>query len=257
MTNADALQRLREQYPWPAEQPAVTPYQWSEDAGGRHLVTQLIRERQLYTVLEVGVFLGGSARRWLQAAPQVTVVGIDRWNDGPWARYARKRGRPEIANQMDQPNGLYRTFLATNWEYRNRLIPVRRSSPEALFAVADLGLSPDLIYLDADKAGREIEVCYGLFPHAVVTGDDWWWGTDFFWKPDEGYPIRTPVKQFCRRHGRFLRTNLHTWVIDDQPPRLTDHLTRPAYHFKAVRRRIRGLVRTLIGRQDSCLPNAA
>ena len=235
----------------------MSPYQWSEDAGGRHLVIRLIMERQLYTVLEVGVFLGGSARRWLDASPHVNVVGVDRWNDGPWANYARKRGRPEIAEQMNQRDGLYRTFLTTNWEYRDRLTPVRAKSPAALFDIAALGLEPDLIYLDADKSGVEIEICHQLFPTAVITGDDWWWGTDFIWKPDAGYPIRKPVKQFCRRHGRFLRTNLHTWVIDDRPPRLNYHLTRPFYHFKAVRRRLRGLGRTIIGRQDRCLPKAA
>lgn len=257
MTNANALERLRHQFPWPAEPPKVRPYNWSEDAGGRHLVTELIYERQLFTILEIGVFLGGSARKWLNTSPRVCVVGLDRWRDGNWGAYAKSRGRHEIADQLDQPDGLYRTFLATNWDYRDRLIPVRHASPEAIFEIAQLGLQPDLIYLDADKSGREIEICHQLFPAAIISGDDWWWGTDLLWRPDEGYPIRVPVQQFCRRHRQFLKTNLHTWVIDDRPPNLAYHLTRPSYHFKGIRRRIRGLLRTLVGRQERCLPKAA
>ncbi len=158
------------------------------------------------------------------------------------SKFAISHGRGEIAEQLGAEDGFYQTFVASNWEYRDRLIPVRGSSPEVIYDIANLGIQPDLVYLDADKSGREIEICHKLFPAAVITGDDWWWGMDRRWRVDEGYPIRKPVKAFSKENDVFLKTSGHTWVLDDQPPTLSYQLTRPSYHLKSARRRLRGFL---------------
>jgi hypothetical protein len=133
-------------------------------------------------------------------------------------------------------------FLANLWDYRERVIPIRGNSPDMLFEIHRLGAEPDLIFLDADKEGREIEICHELFPNATMTGDDWWWGRDRWWRADKGYPIRKPVKDFCRQNRRFLKTSYQTWVIDDEPPTFEYQKTLPRYYARCMRRRFRALI---------------
>jgi hypothetical protein len=77
------LETLRMMNPWPdirglAGQPS---YVWSLDGGGRHLIVDLIRERQPKVFLEVGVFVGGSSLQWLQNSPvDMTLLAADTWD---------------------------------------------------------------------------------------------------------------------------------------------------------------------------------
>jgi hypothetical protein len=246
-----SVNRLAKQFPWPAQRPSLRRVDWGLDAGGKKLVKDLIRKLPRDSVvLEIGSFLGGSALQWLQCSGQFTLICVDPWvYRNSIRRFAIRQGQPEwVVRQIDQPDGGYLTFLNNLWEYRHRVIPMRGCSQEMLPLIAAAGVRPSLIYLDADKTGREIEPCHALFPEAIITGDDWWFGVDRWRRPDEGYPIRRPVRAFCRRHGRYLRTSKMTWVIDTQPPPLAWHLTRPLYYWKATRRRLRGLLRASIGR---------
>ena len=251
MPKPSPLQELRSQYPWPQSPPAAPPVDWSIDAGGRELITQLIEERGISLVLEIGAFLGGSTRTWLDVSPDVQVVCVDPWPGSFEADFAREKNRPDLIEQLSGPDGSYHTFLASMWSYQDRVIPIRGWAPQALFDVHATGFQPELIYIDADKKGREIEVCHELFPNAIITGDDWWWGTERFSRPDDGYPIRKPVKEFCTRHGRYLRTRAHTWIIDSEPPSLSYQLSRPMYHIKSTRRRLRSLVRYAMSREKT------
>lgn len=248
MSNDSSFQQLRDKFPWPEKRPDVAPVDWSIDAGGRRLVTDVIRRRNVTLVLEIGVFLGGSTKNWLRASPDVSVIAVDHW-PGTWeADYARRCGKSqEVITQLGQKDGSYHSFLSSLWESRDRVIPVRGESPDVLEAIHQTGVSPELIYLDADKSGRELEVCHRLFPQATISGDDWWWGVDRWWHPDDGYRIRRPVREFCQRHGHYLKTDRHTWLIDREPPSLSYTLKRPLYHFKSLRRRARGLFRGVHG----------
>jgi hypothetical protein len=248
MSNDLALERLRTKFPWPEKRPDAAPIDWNMNAGGRELVIDVIRRRNVRVVLEIGVFVGGSTKTWLDASPDVVVIAVDHW-PGTWeASYARQCGRSRrVINQLSQKDGSYHAFLSSLWDSRDRVIPVRGESPGALEVVHQTGVSVDLVYLDADKSGRELEICRRLFPHATISGDDWWCGIDHWWRPDDGYRIRKPVKEFCRRHGFYLKTSRHTWLIDRDPPSLRDRLKRPGYHFKVLRHRVRGLFRGALG----------
>jgi hypothetical protein len=221
-----ALSALRQRYPWPTIRPAVPPIDWSLDGGGRRLVADAIAHREIRLVLEIGAFLGGSTKLWLAASPNVTVIALDPW-EGSWANFAIVSGKPEHADQLGRPEGGYQTFLANLWADRERVVPLRGRSPEKLHELAELGVIPDLVYLDSDKSGVELELCHELFPSAILCGDDWTYGAD------EGYPIRQPVREFCRRHGRYVRTKMATWIIDRDPPPLS-------YRLRAAWRRLRG-----------------
>lgn len=253
MTNQAPLGRLRAAFPWPDRRPDVKPIPWSLDGGGKRLVVEQIQKGRLTTILEIGTFLGGSARRWLEASPDVVVIALDPWPkvSAGLANFARAHRQPEWAVQqlLSGPDALYHTFLVNLWDYKGRIIPVRAPAPAALHTLAEFGIQPDLIYLDADKSGRELEVCHQLFPGALLTGDDWFMGTDRFWPREGDYPIRQAVHEFCREHARHLLVDDMTWVISPDPPSWSYELnTRPRYHFKTARRRLRGAFRWLTGR---------
>ncbi len=254
MTNDEALKQLRIAHPWPDKHPDARSVEWGWDAGGKHLVIEQIKRNAVEVVIEIGVMLGASAKVWLETSPNVVVIAVDPWLGGVGLEATRRESahRWQIEQLTRQPDGLYETFLANMWEYRERLIPIRGMAPEALYGIAQTGLRPDLIYLDADKSGRELDVCHTLFPNAILTGDDWFWGTDRLWNPDDGYPIRKPVKEFCRRHQRHLLVDKSTWVISETPPSWHYRLlVGPRYQMKSIRRRARGAWRNMIGQSEA------
>ena len=97
-----------------------------------------------------------------------------------------------VAKQLGRENGFYQTFLTNLWDNQDRVIPVKEYSPAILYELSSMGLEPDLIYLDSDKVGTEIELCRELFPNAIMTGDDWCWTNE-----DGECSIRQPVYDFC------------------------------------------------------------
>lgn len=229
-----SLETLRQQYPWPDNRPDFAPVQWSLDGGGRWLVQEKLRRPEFNLVLEIGSFLGGSIHDWLSVSPDIHVVAVDPWPETCGvAQYAREQGKgEEVAKQLERPDGFYQTFLANFWELRDRVIPVRGYSPAVLHELAELRLRPDLIYLDSDKVGGEIELCHKLFPGAVMTGDDWGW------KGESGdFPIRQPVTDFCETRNRFLKVEGATWVIDTEPPSVR-------FRFRSWRRSLKTKMKT-------------
>lgn len=199
-----------DRYPWPEQRPDFGPSEWSLEGGGKELVLSRISTDRPFVVLEIGAFLGASVRQWLNRSSNVRVVAIDPWEDEEWwGNYAELHGRNELAEQLRRPDGPYQTFLSTNWEYRRRLTPVRGRSPEVLSELRDAGCVPDLVYFDSDKAGGDIEAAHGLWPHAVLTGDDW------TWRREGEYPIRNAVRAFARKHGMKITANRATWALTD------------------------------------------
>jgi hypothetical protein len=215
--------QLQERYPWPGERPDVKPIDWSVDYGGRDLITNLIARRKLRMVLELGVFLGGSARQWLMASPDVLVVAVDPWPEITSATHQFYFNHPIGRRHWDQltaPHGGYRTFLSSLWNLRQRIVPVRAGSMTVLPELHALGLRPDLVYLDTDKTGQEISLCEALFPEALISGDDW------YWQDGRQFPIRVPVTESCRRRGYHQKQVDNTWLIDSHPWTWQERLIR-------------------------------
>ena len=187
------------------------------------MVQEIIRKRGLRVILEIGAFLGGSIRNWLECSDDVIVVALDPWPDS-WdvESVARAMGKSQsVIEQLAAPEGMYQTFLANLWDERDRVIPVREYSPQYLYDLQTIGFQPDLIYLDSDKTGAEVQICSQLFPGAIMTGDDWQWMDEL-----GEYPIRNPVREFSRQPDRHLRVENATWVIDDRPPSVRFRLRR-------------------------------
>src|SRR5438105_1397650 len=98
------LQRLQHRHPWPRGCPAE-PCLRGWDGGGRDLIPAALAGVARPLILEVGSFLGLSARTWLDALPDATIVCVDPWPDGV---DVRDWGLTEWPELFGRP--LYETF---------------------------------------------------------------------------------------------------------------------------------------------------
>ena len=134
------LRHLRRDNPWPELPPEeVAPFYLALDAGGRHLVTDVIQKRGISLMVEVGCFLCGSTRQWLESRPELIVIGIDPWEDN-WGNYIIKKtaeGKPSM-RMLDDPAataqtvieyGNYSIALNNVRDWRDRFVPIRQRSP--------------------------------------------------------------------------------------------------------------------------------
>ncbi|MCJ9427895.1 hypothetical protein [Kordiimonas marina] len=187
--------------------------------GGRELVDEIILTGKPKVMLEIGCFLCASAKRWLSLDPDLTVVGIDPWDDGLIEQCKRYVGRPGLTRAYPdmetqeqfardiETQGPFLTALANLKGFEDRFIPVRAYSPDVLPALKDAGLEPELIYIDATKKADDLEVSHALWPNARITGDDWHWART------KGYPMRRTVNDFADKHGFTVTADHATWVL--------------------------------------------
>jgi len=84
------LTPLQRDNPWPdfcygEVEPFTLALDGNGDAG-RELVVDIIREKRISLMVEIGCFLCGSTLQWLRASDDLTIIGVDPW-DGNWAFY--------------------------------------------------------------------------------------------------------------------------------------------------------------------------
>ena len=80
--------RLRELYPAPNID-GIKSWYFALDGGGRDLIVDVIQAQRPEIMLEIGCYLCGSTRQWLDADPDLKVIGVDPW-DGPFAPKGRQ-----------------------------------------------------------------------------------------------------------------------------------------------------------------------
>lgn len=167
------LREFRQQFKWPKKKPKVDklPNDSSDGwlaEGTRELLARELTGKQRI-VLELGAWLGLSARFMLDVSPESTVITVDHWRGSP--EHHRRKEWKEVLPR------LHERFLATNWSYQKRLIPLKMTTIEGIRTVADHRISPDVIFFDAEhrfeSLMEEIRVCHELFPAATLIGDDY------------------------------------------------------------------------------------
>jgi hypothetical protein len=216
----DALTALRHRYPIPAIRPKREPFYWCLDGGGKQLIKDAIREHDVKLMIEVGVFFGGSAIQWMETKSDLTVIGIDHWKTN-WSEYFDRNfdiykksirfgglSRDSMRQQLDDDKAALECTISNLWDYRDRFIPIQGSSPGKLYDLHELGVKPDLFYVDGNKIGLEIEVCHELFPDCIISGDDW------SWNEAEGFPIRKAVYPFAEKYRFDIKSDLQTWILE-------------------------------------------
>lgn len=212
----DPIYKLKIKHCWP-EVAHIDSYDFSLDGGGRTLVTDYIKENSPKILIEVGCFLNGSSKLWLESSPDLLVIGIDPW-EGPWhetlVKYKTSLPRcfdkikdvDKFINSVEE-NGNFNSALANIKQYQERYIPVRGYSPGELHELKRIGIKPDIIYIDSVKHREDLDVAFNLFENVKIFGDDWTWGKD------EGYPIRKAVTSFCEDHNLKYSALKATWEI--------------------------------------------
>ncbi len=162
-----AIDTLKTRYPWPAKCPDVAPNPDGWFCGeNRQVLQTLVADADI--VLELGAWLGMSTRMLVDWCPG-TVITIDHW-----------KGSAE--HQVNYPflPILYETFVRNAWDgHRDRLIPMRTNTQEGMRELAELGITPDVIYVDASHETplvvQDLTTAMQLFPAAHIVGDDWTW----------------------------------------------------------------------------------
>ena len=130
----------------------------------------------------------GASTEWLaRNAPHATVYAVDLWDeqfilkeqaDHYRPRHGEQRaGREPPFVRMLREHPMYGSFLANMWPFRERVVPLRMDTVAGVEHVKAAGVTPDLIYVDADhhyKAVlRDVRACLRAFPNAVLVGDDY------------------------------------------------------------------------------------
>ena len=208
---------VKKQYVLP-ETPGVMAFDFSLDGGGRPMIIDAILKNNLVTMIEVGCFLCGSTKLWLENCPGLEVIGIDPWA-GEWHKnlehYNRTVSKPwrnitnrEAVISSVRNNGPFISAMANVQKYRGRFFPVRGKSPDKLYEMEKLGAIPDIVYFDSNKRLDDLDVAYSLWPNATLCGDDWSWGED------KDFPVKRLVHAFCEKHGFKVQARGATWLIN-------------------------------------------
>jgi Methyltransferase domain len=211
----ERIEALAKAFPWPRERPAVEHPRahlgWLEEGGRQLLAEALPADARL--VVELGAWLGLTTRFLAEQAPGAVVVAIDHWQGS-----SEHQSRPEWRSMLP---ALYETFLALCWPYRERIIPLRMTTLMGLQTLADYGLRPDLIYVDAEHTYEavfsELTLAKRLFPRASLLGDDY---------PHP--PVRGAVDEFAALHGLAVATRGNAWRLLNQPGEAGRPAPRPA-----------------------------
>lgn len=200
----------------------IPSYRFTLDGGGRDMVVKEIQRRRAAVLLEIGVYLGGSSYDWLEASEDLHVIGLDPWSEShdiesALRKYARNPALSGCFKWIDDietfvtvtaEHGLFKSALANLNIFKHRFHPLRAKAPQALYRIHEIGICPDIIYIDADKKAAELSTIVKLFPEAKICGDDW------TWNEAEGFPMRRAVQEFASLHGFTVRSKGATWIID-------------------------------------------
>jgi len=192
---------------WPQQKPNVTPFMhgWFGN-GNKTVLTQKLSDPNLKIVVELGSWYGMSATHIAQNMPKDCIlICVDRWDNQfikeMWAR--RKQNYRKHVPFIDQ-HPLYNTFLVNMWEYRHKLLPIRGDTLLGLRKISELGIKPDLVYIDAgheyQTVKNELELINSLFPTAKICGDDWNWAT-----------VQRAVREHAQKHNISVKNNQNCW----------------------------------------------
>lgn len=203
-----SLDDLRKRGCWPQQKPGVptSSHGWLVQSTQDALAKRLNASTRV--VLELGAWLGKSTRFILDNAPNAHVISVDLWDDSmirPWILSRHPRLMPVV------DAGVRETYLANQWEWRDRLTPLQMHSHAAVDLVGDLGVLPDVVFLDTSHGYQdtlnEVKRITSAFPTAVLVGDDWEWTTGRSAKrsgENWGCPVARAVQAFVEENPRWV-----------------------------------------------------
>lgn len=168
---------LRRLFPWPhieKEARVADVYYDGPGAGWLHPSTWELLSQELEpenTVVELGSWLGTSARAILDYRPSARLICVDHFEGSP-----EHHADPEWSALLPT---LYPQFIRNMREYRDSMVVVRADRLVALRVLAKL-VRPNVVYLDCrhDREAVQADVLaiVAAFPTLrAIVGDDWTW----------------------------------------------------------------------------------
>jgi len=206
MTAWDKLSGL---FPWPSVHPTThcLVSGWTTEEKQWEFLLGRLREDAV--ILEVGAWTGKTSLHILGLWPRTRLIAVDAWTESPVAlsHYWREwRAEGKMADG-DTPKSLYLTNL---WDYRERVIAIQADSVAGMLAVADSGMAPDLIYIDADHGEaavyRDVTVAVTRFPQSLISGHDYLTNAG-----DENCGVARAVKRCGIEHGKKVGNMGKVW----------------------------------------------
>lgn len=202
------LEQLLLENPWPVVKPDAPTSTWGWGIDGEDLLRSSIPSDSA-VIAEIGSLLGGSARFFAELCPSAHLLCIDPWfdvddaADRPFLAHT-----PELADfVLNQTDGIFQIFLASNWELRHRLTPLRGFSPDPLVSIHRHGIVPEVIYIDGSHVYEDVLAdlftSRALFPDAILCGDDWNWPG-----------VQHAVNYLAANRGDKARNDGNTWLIE-------------------------------------------
>jgi hypothetical protein len=167
-----SLKTLRTQYPWPDERPDAPRdmHKWFNERENARVFDFLLlgHGKGKHTYAEIGTWTGGGSTSWVLNNTALHVICIDTWEG---SREHHKHS--DYARRLPT---LYDTFCVNTWHFRDRATPMRERSEHGLEIMREYDVHPDYIYVDGsheeDDVYNDISKSLGLFPSAVIFGDD-------------------------------------------------------------------------------------
>lgn len=175
MNNKDQIKILKKKFKFDKEEPKIKKnfrQNWfSED--NQTMLLKYIKKfcnKKESIILELGTWMGRSA---FFSSKYITedsvVICVDHW-----------RGDISIGKEYKNKESelLYKQFIINLWEYRNKIIPVRMDGNVAIKLLYEMGIKPDLIYLDMDHSYESVIInlknINRYYPDVPLVGDDFY-----------------------------------------------------------------------------------
>ena len=186
------------QLPEPYKSAHLMPFNshgWYSNAAS---LERIVKDRGVKVIVEVGSWMGLSARHLASLLPEGGVLyAVDTWKGSP--------------NEVHDPQvlaTLYDQFLS-NIIYAgltHKIIPMRMESSEAAAIFSDC---PDLVYIDAthtyEAATQDFRAWWPFVRgHGILCGDDWAWAE-----------VERAVIDFAEKNQLLIRVEGNFWCLEE------------------------------------------
>ena len=183
---------------------------------GEAVFDRLIEVVRPSLIVEVGTWMGHSAIHMSKSsarfAPDTLTICVDTWL-GSYEHYFKDEYLSELALQHGRPT-FYAKFLANVVFHglTKQILPLSVSSSSGCEILQRLGITADLIYIDAghgyDDVSNDLRNYRNLLsPTGVIFGDD------YFFKP-----LKRAVDEYaqgCGMHVASYGDRGHKWILVD------------------------------------------
>lgn len=184
-------------FPWPKQCPDLPPdleHGWCAGPVREYFRKFLSPRTRL--ILELGSWLGLSARHMLELAPNANMICVDHWRG---SEEHHRTPRQDVKQRLPI---LHQQFIRNMWPYRHRLVAIKAEIQMTLRQLAKLKINPNLIFVDGSHDARSVcadtQASCRLFPEATVMGDDYCWDS---------------VAEGLRHTGYWIEHNKVAWVV--------------------------------------------